>query len=620
MAKMYPAQFYKYSEKHKGNIGEHLVYNELQKMPEDWVVLHNCWRHVLISKKGREHDDHRSYETDFIVLVPGCGIMVLEVKNWLEAKIENGCWYRRISSSEQYMPVKHGSPLNQAAKAASNLCNELRKHFSWCGGKKNKLEVRCMAVMLGQIKAPQNMEGIADDDYAISHLLKTEKFRNTPRNEIYDRLYLCGTEELKNNLQNRITDLFCHNNDITADELDEIRRYLLQNLEYTPDAGTAADIIERAAAPLAALLPMLEDSPGGFHIRGGAGTGKSQMLCAEAVRLLLAKRHAGIPVRILILCHNLNLAAHLRRHHSLVNVGIAPYKNTSDFVADTFTHAINYIYEQEHGSRPNPLAKIEPNELAAAHAAIIEKACYKADYIFVDEAQDFQQDWWPTIQAMLRPDGKLYIFSDPTQKLYSHGADIPPQPVQVKLHYNLRNTSAIAAFASSIIPVNGTSLPLPGPKIEILPPEDDFGKRAELVKSCIERLQEDGFARHDIVVLTPWRKKTSLQEAILHDLVDFPAENDTRDNADERLQQLLSPGAPRILGETIKAFKGLESPAVILTDIAGFSPGFTKQEFYVACTRARFRLIIIPTSKGEPMLRELCFNGKQGCAILHSPT
>ena len=605
MAKMYPAQFYKHSEHNKGLYGERLVYEALQKMPEDWVVLYNCWRHVLISKEGREHDEHRSYETDFIILIPGCGIMVLEVKNWMQAKIENGCWYRRVSEEEQYAPVKHGSPLNQAAKAASNLCNELRKHFSWSGGKKDKLEVRCMAVMLGQIKNPQEIAQITADDYMVTHLLKTKKFRTTPRNEIHDRLYLCGTESLNTNLQERITELFCFKNNVSADELDEIRRYLLQNLEYTPDAGTAADIIERAAAPLTALLPMLEDSPGGFHIRGGAGTGKSQMLCAEAVRILLARRHADLPARILILCHNLNLAAHLRRHRSLVNIGIDHYKTEATFVADSFTHTINYIYEHEHGPRPYPLGKIEPHELAAAHAAIIEKDCYKADYIFVDEAQDFQKDWWPTIQAMLRPGGKLYIFSDSTQKLYSHDAEIPPQPVQLKLHYNLRNTSAIASFAASILPVSGASLPLPGPKVEILPPEDEFSKRAELVKATIERLQEEGFALHDIVALTPWRKKTSLKEELLHDLVDFPAENDTRANADERLQQLLSPGAPRVLGETIKAFKGLESPAVILTDISNFTTGFSQQEFYVACTRARFRLIIIPTSKGAQMLRDL---------------
>jgi ATP-dependent exoDNAse (exonuclease V) beta subunit len=70
-----------------------------------------------------------------------------------------------------------------------------------------------------------------------------------------------------------------------------------------------------------------------------------------------------------------------------------------------------------------------------------------------------------------------------------------------------------------------------------------------------------------------------------------------------------------VLGETVKAFKGLESPAVILTDVItpqeGTAVSFSTADFYVACTRARYRLIIIPVVEAEAYLRHLQNQAKE---------
>jgi superfamily I DNA/RNA helicase len=143
----------------------------------------------------------------------------------------------------------------------------------------------------------------------------------------------------------------------------------------------------------------------------------------------------------------------------------------------------------------------------------------------------------------------------------------------------------------------------------VYPPLDDSHQRAGAVKEAINNLLAENYALQDIVVLTPWRKKTSLKDAQLAELIDFPADEETRENAAGRLRRCFSPSSSRVLGVTIKAYKGLESLAVILTDISapreGEDSGFTPNELYVACTRARYRLIIIPTTSGVEFLKQL---------------
>jgi DNA helicase IV len=57
-----------------------------------------------------------------------------------------------------------------------------------------------------------------------------------------------------------------------------------------------------------------------------------------------------------------------------------------------------------------------------------------------------------------------------------------------------------------------------------------------------------------------------------------------------------------ILITTARAFKGLEADIVIIYDLTGFGPTFSRTDFYVAWTRARHRLVIVAQS---PEIRSL---------------
>lgn len=609
---MIPADFPPVKPGDTGALGEQMVYEALRRMPEEWIVIHNCWRHVLKESHRRENAEHVSYEADFILLIPGCGILVMEVKNWNRARVHNGRWERWDATAGRYCRVKHDSPLNQAYLAAGYLRKELKKVFTWGRGYSSDMEVRSLAVLLGRPEQYENLEEIWQERHAINDLQKFESYSHLRRNEIYDWLYLCGSEALEDDLQGHIESLFCCGNKNSAEEMEEVRRYLLQNMVLRQDAATANRIVELAATSLTAVLPMLEESPGGFHIEGCAGSGKSCMLCAEAARLVSRAVKDRSGKRYLVLCYNLNLAEHLRANAALKSAGVERYNTYSPLQLDNFHTVANRICTWEGLPQAGADGCFAPVTLKKLAERVAVNARYAVDGIFVDEAQDFSDEWWPVVQAMLRPGGKLYLFSDSGQRLYTHSRCLPELPVKLRLRHNLRNTRQIAAFGSAALsePRSETEfLPLEGPAVELIPASDSPTERAGSVRAAVEKLRQEGFRLNDIVVLTPWRKNTSLKEESLAEWVDFPADGETRDKADKRLKRCASAKATRVLGETIKAFKGMESPAVILTDISAprdaENSGFTSAEFYVACTRARYRLIIIPTSSGAQYVREL---------------
>lgn len=613
MAKMYPARFPDSPEGDSGVVGERLVYEALSRLPDDWTIIYNCWRHVFVQKKGCENELHHSYEADFVLLIPGHGILVLEVKNWLHAKVENGCWLRGRKDGTGYKTVKYGSPLNQAYLACLNLQTELKKNFRWGLQDNPNMEFRCAVFLLGNVENYVGLAEVPADARAVDVQKSPKRYRYIPRNEVYERLYLCGSDKLEHGLQQHLESLFCFRNATTAEELDDVRRYLLQNMVMQVDAATATHIINNAAAPLFSILPMLEESSGGVHVKGCAGSGKSSMLCAEAARLARACAARKNGERVLVLCFNLNLAEYLRSNKELVAAGVRRFDSSSCLVLDNFHNVANLLCKWCGLPTTDHRKSLPPDVLELLADRLLASDRFSVDYIFVDEAQDFPKSWWKVVRALLKPSGRLYLFSDAGQKLYGRADSIPPLPVQLRLTRNLRNSAPISAFASAALPQTARSfvetLLLPGPSVCVKPAADSYEARANAVRLAIKELLNEDFALHDIVVLTPWRHNNSLTLPVLSDIVDFPAPDETRENADKRLERCLSPGATRVLGETVKAFKGMESLAVILTDVSAPkddpSSGFTTAEFYVACTRARFKLIIIPTTSGAEFVSQL---------------
>lgn len=531
---------------YRGEWGEGAVFHTLEKMPADWVIFHSV-PIVLPPTKDKEN----ACELDFVILVPGKGILCLEVKNWSEQTV--------ASKAE-------GGELPPHVKA-----NNSKEIFvDWLAGQglvRSWVEYRSAVVMLHAYA-----EQMADDP-----------------------LYLCGQDAWKpERLQDFILSQFQTDKGFSHKDLMKVRGLLTESQEYRISLEDYHARLNRATAHLENILPMLEESEGHISVTGGAGTGKTFMAKREAVRLAAAGQ------RVLFLCFNKNLAICLRQEPDVAEQIATGKLTLNNYHAFCSERLPNPFYQGELGTQGM-------NTLGEALAA------EPYDAIFVDEAQDFQADWWLVLGCALKEGGRWYIFYDERQNLYGDGQTpveengMPETPIRLRLRTNLRSSEQIAKYGARLRrDPDPDTLHLKGPEVKRLPAVKDPAARAakvqELVDSLLKGEQKQIFApkRHQIVILSPWRREKD--RSCARYLSGINASSDETHRVPELAaaryrNTILNPNAKEILYETIKSFKGLESDFIILTDVpaADSHPGFTTADYYVAVTRARYGLYIVPS-------------------------
>lgn len=585
MARMYPSHLTKEPQH-----GELQVYQQLQQMPDDWVAILNHREH------SKRNNNYANYEADFIVLIPGLGIVVIEVKDWPFVRLHHGEWQGKAKEEDEVwtgLGYKQ-SPLNQAFLCSRKVIQGLVHRGILPEDSRQQPEIRSLAILTNAVP-PDLCENTSEEDKSISH--KT----HVP----LESLYLCGREALENHLKERIESLFVYRRRkgrlMTEALVRELEEYFAPNLLFRMDFSNYTETMANAAPDLFRLLPSLEESRGGIRVEGCAGSGKTEMALRE-VRRLAALLPPESDKSILLLCYNNALAYRLRR-------GIRGCRGAAHIIIAGF-----HDYCIEHIIRPagrddlilydeqTPYLDDAGWEWVASGKAALPRH----DYIFVDEAQDFKPIWWDIIRSILPPGGKLYLFADTRQDIYHRCHELPDLPTRVRLTRNLRNAWRIATFSHGILPTLLSMSPslYSGAPLRLRAASDSPEERANEVRRAIEELKnhpEHHIRNSDIVVLSPWRASNQRCSFPFCPELDYA---DATENAQEtaaRHERCRRHDSPRILADTIKGFKGLEAPFVILTDIPAPDEyrGFTAADFYVACTRARFGLFIIPTLSGN---------------------
>ena len=100
--------------------GELLVFEAMARLSHDWVIFHSC------KEDYREDERYVHFEADFVLLIPGRGIVVIEVKDWPEMQVQNGRWQSRKNSGEPWKTHTQ-SPLEQANIALQKLMRSLSR-------------------------------------------------------------------------------------------------------------------------------------------------------------------------------------------------------------------------------------------------------------------------------------------------------------------------------------------------------------------------------------------------------------------------------------------------------------------------------------------------------------
>jgi superfamily I DNA and RNA helicase len=352
------------------------------------------------------------------------------------------------------------------------------------------------------------------------------------------------------------------------------------------------------------LLPLLVHSPSQYmYVTGGAGTGKT-WLAKSYVKQYAASFKSD---KILFVCFNRLLAASLRLDSELSQISNLNIVN----IHGAFWE--DRIDEGYRGKRIKiaPLktgAKIDFTKTGddlgysmqdSLNPAVIPSLGY--DCIVVDEAQDLCEGMFAFLVSLLRQrdKGKIFICAGNEQNIYGGNEVVQARwfgpnvkfdsSNTLRLTRNLRNSASIHRYCKLIVGDKNTQS-----GVAYKGPDCQIEKSSITLAKMIENLKErEGLENGDIAVLTD--KADALEGGSINGIPWIRYQSGASDLKQVSAQLADWHDNKGIWLSTLHAFKGLESACVIVylknknTDPVGV---------YVATTRAKYRLIIMPNDTG----------------------
>lgn len=551
MAKFYPdiAPDYKKSE------AECTLYRVLKGLSDEWVVLHSVYVH--------QHAYKRSGEADFLLISPRV-IMVIEVKGG-EVYAEAGEWCFKNRHGD--VSRKKESPYQQAESAwhalkklaltrpgAENLLNKLAHgwgcFFPDCVIPHDQVSPNSWpkAMICDRARIDEAGTKIAVLEMAEFVLRKDQELAESKA-----RSAPVGLSQSEH-----------------ADLVDCFR----PNFSSVPSMASA---IQAADGELVRLTAEQGDALWGMEgvprllVHGPAGTGKT-LIAETRFHSQLSQDESR---RVALVCFNVHLADHLSATNML------KLKPGRSFIGTLHSLLRDY----------SPALKSNPADHAGClrdlQAWVAANPGGAFDSLIIDEGQDLRA--LPTLCAALGcllkggwTSGDWVWFEDRGQSLvkYEEGAFVPPSQVAYRLKRNVRNSSHIAEFANTATSNPATPSDIPGHvvKSHLYKSSDENGRFAELGEA-VNILIKKGFKAEDIVLLDYSGANESLAEAKkIAGLSAFSWTTSARKNI--------------IRYTTVRKFKGMEAPAVIVYNVVGH---IEKDDplFYVAATRPKVSLTIM---------------------------
>ncbi|WP_235493428.1 nuclease-related domain-containing DEAD/DEAH box helicase [Leifsonia sp. Leaf336] len=550
--------------------GEKSVFAALQNAPgtEHWTVLHS----LGIAQHKRQVEG----EADFIVIVPRAGLLVVEVKSHRSVeRLSDGRW--RLGRDA---PTAR-SPFQQAQGAMYSIREYLLK---------KRVDLRDVptlyAVWFTGVRArtslPDSPEWhdwqVLDSQDLPSAFFSVKRVMSAGAQHLSATLKHFGNNGLGPDgvLANKIAQLLRPRFEIVSTPSDRRRAREGQLAQFVEEQFRALD----AAADNKSVL-----------FTGPAGTGKT-FLAVETAQREIAQGRSGR-----LLCFNRFLGRSLRDKFSdTVGLGVSTLHQEMLRLAGLGgppDGAGSDFWERELPDRAlDGLASRGSKEVG--------------DFLIIDEVQDIATDAYLDLLDFLvvggLREGRVLLFGDfERQAIYANEEgrerlrSRAPHLASIRLLENCRNLPRIG------YEVNLLGHLEPGfkefrrnddgidPVIVRYSSGDD---QSALLKKAISDLRDEGFDLSEIVVLSP------LGESSVAASTSDPWLRQVLRPADGK-----SPSRGELRFSTIHAFKGLDAPAVVVTDLVDSGASNFDALLYVGLTRATDRLtVLVETSTLRQLL------------------
>ena len=524
--------------------GERRVFRELQNCPgtEDWKIIHS----FDVPKHIRQVEG----EIDFLVLIPGLGVVCLEVKSHERiARNDHGLW-------ELGNKTEVRGPFKQASEAMHSLREKRLKNLP--RGTPMVSAVAFTEVVFDQpaieweswqVIDSRNFGGTKLRD-ALIHVCQKmrEKFSQVETAKWFNP----GTPEPTHESIREIVRSLRPYFEVFQTPRQRLQAIDSEILEFTEQQFEAIDTMEYNQSVL---------------FVGPAGTGKT-LLAMEAVR-----RAANQGRNVLYLCFNKRLAMHVAKC-----IGQQPTT-----VVMTFHAYLEKLTGLSLGSTPRKdyFESSLPNE---ALRLVSSPEFQKFDVVVIDEFQDLAKDQYVAVIRQLIDrenfDSREFFFGDfDEQAIFGSGKgarqifrQLAVSTPIVRLTKNCRNRPELDVPLS----MQGFTM-----YSEYLRPNG--GKFLYFDESHPDYLNRIVTAIRDLV-----GRYTSAQVKIL-------VATDSRNPGPNVLKILHALGnSPQLRPEVVAIyeFKGLECRAAILVDIGDISIGQNRRLYYIGVTRATEQLVL----------------------------
>ncbi len=573
MATMFPSEVDDFSTE-----GERLTWNFLKnaaRPDQDFL----CWYEPDIEDR----------EPDFVLYSPDCGLIVMEVKDWLVSQI-NEADPKAVLLTIGNRTEHRKNPLSQAKEYRNRLLCLLTKPPL---GKP------------GQILCPVTMCVV------FPHISRSELRENKDLQQIFpDESLLCWDEMQENSpywrdlsgqkfrewLKKQFPPPFpfylAQNqlNEIRAAIFPQVRLSLPRQQQDSTDTREALLALDHDQENLARTI-----GPGRHLIIGPAGSGRTLILASLAWHLPRVSRNIR---RILVVCFNLSLVGYIRRLLAQKGVSIGhegvevlPFYSLCERIlgeklshsaesADFYNLVVQETLERLDGSHP-----------LQQHW----------DAVLVDEGQDFSAEMAQVLCRLLPKGGSLVVAKDDNQRLYQEDGSVWEQLgiERLRVHHlsrQYRNTPAIARFAAKMLPDSaGIAFAGTGGKIPDVVVRQSVQDQVQYIVQSVKHCIGKGVPMNEIAILYT---KSHMADICLPEYIAQELEYSgimarwISKNADTKHYYDITTDSVTV--STIHSVKGLDFSHVFIIglDTLPDTP-HNRRVAYVGMTRARDRLTVV---------------------------
>jgi len=560
MAKLLPP----YIDKSCKSTGEKMLFEIFKNSPftKDWIVLH--------SLNLSQHTVRLYGEIDFLILIPGGGIFVMEVKGG-DVKCTDGVW--QYTNKFNVTNTSNVGPFNQARDAMFSLRSAIEKEF----GKGHKFT----KILSGFLCAfPHINFDKHSPEYEQWQILDKDSIRNGT--EIYfQNLVKQFSNKHKNQRWFSEKDSLPDSNDLNSlcdflrGDFERVRTVKERLAEFDKEVKKYTEEQYR-------ILDSIQLNERSVT-HGSAGTGKTMIAIESAVRA------AAEGKTVFLTCYNRLIGEWMQKQ----------VEEWKDKITVSSLHS--FLFEQSKGFDYDK-TQIDKQDFYSKYLPLLLKEIYqrgiskKFDKLIVDEGQDLiREEYLSLFDSIVTgglQNGNWEIYGDfERQAIYAQLTrdemlDLlkgSGQHSNFLLKINCRNTKQVGEETSLI---SGFEKPpfllehLEGIPVEYIFYNDEAHQKT-LLSQQLQKLSSSKLPLNELVIISPRKFEKSCSDSVQGFSI-----REIKNNSE------ISPTQNFYGFATIQSYKGMESNYIFITDVEDLSSEIAKSLLYVGMSRARYGLIL----------------------------